>query len=354
MLLTVGKRYVPKWAFNSGYFSIVDTETGKYGLCDMRQNIIIPCQYETSVCQRYDNIIEVPEYDESGRARCLNTVNGQWYSGSYHRYLLNRVSEEKYELINPKTCNVICEIEEGYLGDWGGYVTTKEVDGFSELLYLKSHILCNGDDAIILDDSEEYEESCYTRSESSPIYEQDDDYLNLFISEGRIITYARIWNSAQDFLFIRIRDYSGKIIKEFDPSITFKRPFKNGKAVFVKTLSNYRKIGYVDMDGGIHYCQLSLPLEDKNNKEIKLSDVDCEVVSEDTIWVKNSYDYYLIRTDGTIIMEDNFFIDVIGFNLLKVSYFNGYNSKEMICDGHGNQIYKSQSSNWKIKLLESE
>ena len=318
-IMSIRAGYEPVKVFQSWYFLVKKGE--RYGIIDKNHNVIIPCEYKNEIYELSEGVFRV--FKKGSDEDVYVAKEQKWYnSDDYYiydgEYLQKKNNAGMYQLINIKSGKVIIESERCFgtgpvFSEGFSYFSGDNSDGpFS--------FLCHGDSYIKIDDYETVES-----------FKDSGDY----IGEGRIITLLYDRDNKEEVLW-RIRDYSGKIIKELDPSYQFRRGYKHGKALFIKESSRCRRVGYVDLSGKVTLLPFEIPLKRGFDEDewVEIIDVDCEFVSRDSILIKNDYNQYLVDVNGSIIDED-YYIEVLADDLLGITRKNRWT----LCNGQGEVLY---------------
>lgn len=342
-LFTVGNRYYPYRVYESGFFMIEDSITKKSGLMDLNQNIVMPCIWDEDsqgFCECLPGVFRVSTGDDKEHNWCCYDVKSkQWYREEIEGYLIRDANDDEYELIDPISNKVL-----GKSASFGTYLS-HEPDDFNTVSDYTGFYIINNDYCFHIEHNEDICSNHYAR-----LHDVDCDGLEKrFISENRILTYVH-GEYLDDIKCTRIRNYEGKVLKEFDNTYLFKTGFKFGKALFIKDTSINRRVGYVDLSGNVTILPVTIPLEDKYGDPIEQKSLSCEMISEDTIGVANSLYYYLLKLDGTILSEDEQFFK-IDDNLIEMYKYIDGNRKKLLCDGHGEVIYKFNDIDGTVQIL---
>lgn len=331
-IMSVRAGFEPVRLYKSWYLLVKEFRTKRYGIIDKNQNIVIPCEYDLEIHELSDGVFNVITV---GIDKTVYVAKEhKWYDPDDYQiqgeYLVKK--NDLYQLTNMKSGKVMIESEQLGLGPiWR--------DGFTEFMLWGTegwyNILCHGDCIIKIDEGE-----CVQA------FNESGD----FISEGRIVTLLSEEGSDGKELMWRIRDYSGNIIKELDPSYQFRRGYKYGKALFIKESSHCRRVGYVDLSGKVTLLPFEIPLE-IDDEWVEIIDVDCEFVSHDSILIKNDYNQYLIDVNGSILDDGYNYINVLADDLLTINRTYGSKYMGTLCNGRGDVLYRYEDANAQLEVI---
>lgn len=340
-IMSVRAGFEPVRLYKSWYLLVKECRTQRYGIIDKNQNIVIPCEYDLEIHELSDGVFNVITV---GIDKTVYVAKERkWYNSSdyqlFEYYLLKKKEDGLYQLINTKSDNVLIEQMDFTGTGWSwpdmGFVEFGLWD--HERYY---EILCHGDSLIKRDDCE-----------FVTTFKDSHD----FISEGRIITHL-LEGEVLDgpVIMFRIRDYSGKIIKELAPSYQFRRGYKYGKALFIKETSRCRRVGYVDLSGKVTLLPFEIPLKRGFDEDewVEIIDVDCEFVSRDSILIKNDYDQYLIDVNGSILDDGDNYINVLADDLLTINRTYGSKYMGTLCNGRGDVLYRYEDANAQLEVIQ--